>query len=224
MRAITGWQEARDEALARIRARDWAPGERIPDEVALAEAWGCARATVNRALRDLAEQGYLERRRKGGTRVPLTPVRRATLTIPIIRQDIEERGQKPGYRLLSDLVETPPETLQQIMGTLPLRHIRALHLADDAPYCLEDRWLNPAVSEDVDFTALSPNEWLVGNVSYSEGTLAFHALPADAAHAEALNCAPGTALLALDRSTRAETPITWVRLTYAPGHRVEAGL
>ena len=224
MKAITGWQEARDEALARIRARDWAPGERIPDEAALAEDWGCARATVNRALRDLAEQGYLERRRKGGTRVPLTPVRRATLTIPIIRQDIEERGQMPGYRLLSDTVEPAPEALQAVMGTLPLRHICALHLADEAPFCLEDRWLNPTVADGVDFTALSPNEWLVGNVSYAEGTLAFHALTADAAQAQALNCPPGTALLALDRSTRAETPITWVRLTYAPGHRVEAGL
>jgi GntR family transcriptional regulator, histidine utilization repressor len=46
---------------------------------------GCARATVNRALRDLAEAGLLERRRKGGTRVPLTPVRKATFEIAIIR-------------------------------------------------------------------------------------------------------------------------------------------
>ena len=45
----------------------------IPGEEALAREFGCARATVNRALRDLAEAGVLERRRKAGTRVALQP-------------------------------------------------------------------------------------------------------------------------------------------------------
>ena len=107
--AITGWQAARDEALRRIRARDWPPGSRIPDEADLAAEWGVARATVNRALRDLADAGYLDRRRKGGTRVPVTPVRMATFAISIIRHDIEARGQVPGYRLLSDRIAPVPE-------------------------------------------------------------------------------------------------------------------
>lgn len=219
-----GWQEVRDEALRRIRARTWPPGDRIPDEAALADELGCARATVNRALRDLAEAGLLERRRKGGTRVPLTPVRRAVLSIPIIRQDIADRGLEPGYRLLADRIEPAPEAVRQAMGDGPLRHVQALHTADGAPFCLEDRWLNPEVAAGVGFENLSANEWLVGNVSYAEASLSFAALPADAALAGALGCGAGAALLVLERATRAETPITWVRLVYAPGHRVEAGL
>ena len=219
----SGWQQVRDEALRRIRARVWAPGDRIPDEAALAAELGCARATVNRALRDLAEAGLLERRRKGGTRVPLTPVRRAVLTIPIIRQDIAERGQTPGYRLLTDRIEPAPEAVREAMGDVPLRHVQALHLAEGAPFCLEDRWLNPAVAPGVTFEHLSANEWLVGNVSYAEASLTFAALPADAPMAGALRCAEGAALLVLERATRGEAPITWVRLVYAPGHRVEAG-
>ncbi len=225
MSGATGWQDVRDEALRRIRARIWAPGDRIPDEAALAAELGCARATVNRALRDLAEAGHLERRRKGGTRVPLTPVRKATFAIAIIRQDIAARGQRPGYRLLGDGLAPVPEPLWPLLGPGPMRHITALHLADEAPFCLEDRWLNPALAEGVAFDRISANEWLVGNVSFTEGTLAFHALAADAGLAQRLACPPGSALLTLDRVTRAETgPITWVRLVYAPGHRVEAGL
>ena len=59
-----GWGEIRVEVLRRIRERIWPPGELIPSEEALAVEFCCARATVNRALRELAEAGVLERRRK----------------------------------------------------------------------------------------------------------------------------------------------------------------
>jgi GntR family histidine utilization transcriptional repressor len=87
-----GWEDIRAEVLRRIRVRDWPPGGLIPTEETLAQEFGCARATVNRALRELAGAGVLERRRKAGTRVALLPVRKATLEIPVIRQEIEARG------------------------------------------------------------------------------------------------------------------------------------
>ena len=68
-------------------------GHDHPDRGGAGAEFGCARATVSRALRDLAEAGVLERRRKAGTRVALHPVRRATLDIPVTRQEIEGRGQ-----------------------------------------------------------------------------------------------------------------------------------
>ncbi len=77
MKQAATWQSIRAEGLRRIHDGLWAPGARIPDEADLAGEFGCARATVNRALRSLAEDGFLERRRKGGTRVALTPVRKA---------------------------------------------------------------------------------------------------------------------------------------------------
>ena len=55
--------------MRRIHARDYAPGANIPGEVELAGEFGVARATVNRALRELSDEGILERRRNSGTRV-----------------------------------------------------------------------------------------------------------------------------------------------------------
>ena len=72
--------------------RIWKPGELIPNEADLAIEFGCARATVNRALRALAETGILDRRRKAGTRVALHPVRKVTLEIPIIRHEVEQKA------------------------------------------------------------------------------------------------------------------------------------
>jgi len=82
---LRNWQGVREEVLRRIHARVWAPGDLLPTETELAAEFGCARTTVNRALRTLAESGLLDRKRKAGTRVVRHPVRKATLSIPVIR-------------------------------------------------------------------------------------------------------------------------------------------
>mgnify|MGYP002630491186 CR=1 FL=1 len=230
MSTIT-WQSVQAEALRRIRSREWPPGGQIPHEADLAEELGCARATVNRALRDLAEAGLLERRRKAGTRVPLNPVRKATLDIPIIRQDIEARGLAYGYKLLSrNEAPAPPEILSQLSlkKSSQMIHILALHLADNHPFCLENRWVNPVAVPEItktDLSTISANEWLVQNAAFSAGDFAFGALAAPAHIAKALDCATGAALFTVERTTWAGSlPITSVRLCYAPGYRMLAAI
>lgn len=224
------WRAVRAEAVRRIREREWPPGSRIPDEVELAAELGCARATVNRALRDLATDGYLERRRKGGTRVPETPVRKAVFEIAVIRQDVEMRGHRHGYRLLEDAPLAAPDDIATALalptGTI-LRHVRALHLADETPFCLEIRWLNPALvpPERAVFDTISANEWLLRNLAYSAGTFGFFAHAADRDLAALLGCPEGAALLAMDRTTFMDAvPITAATLIYAPGHRLATSM
>ena len=73
--AMRSTEAGRDAAIIGRRRRDWPPGALIPGEEALAQEFGVARATVNRALSELARAGVLERRRKAGTRVAAgTPV------------------------------------------------------------------------------------------------------------------------------------------------------
>lgn len=162
---INNWQAVQNEVLRRIHARLWKPGDFIPNEVDLADEFGCARATVNRALRSLADAGVLDRRRKAGTRVALHPVSKATLEIPVIRLEIEERGHAYGYALLDQETTTAPPCINAMMDVLPdtpLCHVTALHEADDKPYVIEDRWVNlTAVSQakSIDFGNISPNEY-----------------------------------------------------------------
>ncbi len=223
---MTGWEDVRAEVLRRIRARDWAPGALIPGEEALAVEFGVARATVNRALRDLAEAGLLERRRKAGTRVALLPVRRATLEIPVIRQEVEARGQKHSFRLLAMADAVPPVPVASQLGWGPglaKLYLETLHLANGKPYAHETRWLEPAVLPDPppDFSGVSANEWLVTHVAYATGDIAFSAEAADARCAEVLGVAPGAALFVTERTTfSAQGAITFVRLVHAPGYRL----
>jgi GntR family histidine utilization transcriptional repressor len=222
------WQGIRAEAMRRINERIWPPGELIPGEVELAEEFGCARATVNRALRELADEGLLERRRKAGTRVVRDPVRKARLDIAIIRLEVEGRGMAYRFDLLEEGRAKPPAGVAAAIGLAgrpELMHLRTLHLADDRPFAYEDRWLDPRVVPEidgVDLGTVSINEWLVRNVPYSYGDIALSAANADAQEAAHLGTGVGAALFVVERTTwKGDAAVTAVRLAYAPGYRLK---
>jgi len=228
-RSGTGWRAVRDEVRRRIASGKWGPGQLIPGESALAREFGCARATVNRALRELAADGLLCRKRRVGTRVAASPERRAILRIPLIREEIAALGLGYSYRLITRERRVPPEAIRaglELPAGVAALSVQALHLGDGTPCVLEDRWVDlrtvPAIAE-ADLAQVSANEWLVRNVPLAEGRIAILALAADAGVAARLGCAPGSALIAIERQTQIEAgPVTVARLTYRPGHRIES--
>ena len=213
---MLGWQDVQAEALRRIQSRAWPPGGLIPNEAELATELGCARATVNRALRALAEDGWLERRRRAGTRVALSPQRRAQMSVPVIRQEVEALGKIYGHRVLSRKVDKASLLIQ------------TLHLADTQPYAVEDREINlttlPA-AKDADFAVLSANEWLVQNAPFDRGTMEYLAEAASDFEVQHLGCAPAAPLMILRRETFSEVGlITRLRMAYAPGRAVRLNI
>lgn len=221
------FRDVKADLLNKITQGIYPPGSLMPNEVELAQSYDCARATVNRAMRELAEEGLIERRRKAGTRVRMAPVREARFGIPLVRREIEDRGASYGYRLLEREVLPAPDWLRRRFGLVEgaeAVHLTCLHLADETPYQFEDRWINLAMlpnAAEADFTASGPNEWLVSEVPYSDAQISFLAVQADAALAERLACAQGAALFRVERSTWWEgEAITYVQLTFREGHRM----
>jgi GntR family histidine utilization transcriptional repressor len=217
------------EVRRRIVEREWRQGDRIPDEADLATEFGAARATVNKALQVLADEGLLDRRRRAGTRVALNPVRKATFTIPIIREQIERAGMAYDHRVVSRRRTPAPAAMASRLALpegAPLIHLRTVHYGDGRPFQLEDRWLNPAAVPEVaavDFRLVNANEWLVRNAPYLRADLAFHAENASARDARLLGTEAGRALLLLERTTWNERgAITTVRLACHPGYVMTA--
>ncbi|MGL4322245.1 MAG: GntR family transcriptional regulator, partial [Paracoccaceae bacterium] len=171
---MTGWEDIRTQVQARIRDGIWPLGSAIPNEEDLAQEFGCARATVNRALRALAAKGVLERKRKGGTRVLAMPLRKATLSIPVIRAEVEALGRVYSHKII-----------WQDTGPGNVMHLETLHLADAKPFAHEVRELHLDVLPPMpDLRAISVNEWLVTTVTYATGEITFSAMGADAGQAK----------------------------------------
>ncbi len=222
------WQSVRDEVQRRIQTRVWPMGGLLPKEEDLAQELGCARVTVNRALRHLAEQGILNRKRKSGTRVAEFPARNVRFRIPILREEIEAQGAVYSYALLlrAQLAPPPPVRAAMQMKDAPALHLQSLHLADARPFVFEDRWINLATvpeAERVDFETLSANEWLVGHAPFTAGDMSFGAVRLDHPMAKALGAHEGDSSLTNERLTwDGAQSVTHVTLTYAPGHRIQS--
>ncbi len=224
-----GFRDVKREMFERIRSAEWGPGALLPGEVELAAAFGCARATVNRAMQELSDDGIIERRRKGGSRVKLAPVRQVTFEIPRVRAEIEAKGAIYRYDLISSTVGTAPKWLSVRLALPPksqVRHVACLHYADGAPYQFEDRWINLAAvphAQGADFSTIGPNEWLVREVPYTFAEVRFSSAAADGPVAAFLKTTPGAPLFLVERTTwLSATPVTNVRLYFAPGYQMVA--
>ncbi|GLO72334.1 GntR family transcriptional regulator [Phaeobacter inhibens] len=228
-RTKTGFQDVRDEVLKRIQDRVWGQGDLLPTEQDLAEEFGCARATVNRALRELADRGIIDRKRKSGTRVAVLPVKQAKLEITLTRQLVEDRNAIYRYALVHREEISAPGWLAsqlQLAADTPVLHIRAMHYGDNQPFQFEDRWINiaavPSVSE-ADFSTVGPNEWLLAEVPFSTAELSFGAIAADAALAEYLACPIAAPLFQMERTTWFQAqPVTFVRMSFHPGYQMRS--
>lgn len=219
------YRDIKAAVIRRIRTGRWPPGSQIPGEVELAVDFGCARATVNRALRELAEDGLLDRRRKAGTRVAAARRRTARFEIPRVQAEVEAAGKAYGYCLLHREVAAPPTQLMADPGLSGrCLHVVSLHTADGAPFQYEDRWVDlqvvPAI-EGADLESTSANAWLVAHVPFSDAEMTFGAATADADAARYLELPAGTPVFEAVRITRLDgRPVTHARMVHGPDYRL----
>ena len=222
------WQDIRDRIRANIQNRKWLPGQLIPGEAALAQQFGCARTTVNRALRELAVTGVIDRKRKAGTRVAMQRTRRVSADIPIIRREVEAQGKQYKARVLAQKVRIPARQIRQTMslgGAQRVMFLRTLHLADAVPFAYEERWINTATIPEiklVDLHTISANEWLVQHVPFTRGGFTVEAVTAKRQVTTALELSSQSTLLRSCRDTWIDAQsVTLVWLYYPPGYRLQ---
>ena len=213
----------KNDLLDRIRQGELRPGDKIDHEETIAEQYGCARATVHRAIRELAEEGYVERKRRAGTRVASAGARSTRVTIPLVRQQVEARGATYRFTMLEQRVEVPTGAARAALGLdadAKALFLSSLHFANDQPFQLEERWINlDAVPEaqTASFETINPNEWLLQTSPYTEAAHFFSATNATKEQAQHLGIQTGDALFLIERQTQLNSKsITFARLLH-PG-------
>jgi len=73
------WQQIRRAIARPIVTGQWPPGTRIPAELDLTKRFRTSRMTVGKAVQSLAQEGFVERKRKLGTVVADGPHERPSL-------------------------------------------------------------------------------------------------------------------------------------------------
>ena len=172
-------------------------------------------------MRELAQEGILERCRKAGTRVVMPVGRSAKFEIPQIRLEIEETGATYRYALLLREVTVPPANIRSKLETsqgIRSLHLHCQHYSNEDPFQFEDRWINLKSipeAEQEKFEEINPNEWLVNHVPWTNAEHILSATNADLEQAELLPLAEHDALFIIQRRTwLKENLVTNVRLYY----------
>lgn len=216
-------QRIRGDIEKKIRSGKWPPGHRIPFEHELVVQYDCSRMTVNKALTTLAEAGMIERRRRAGSFVsrPHPYIEQVALDIPDIPVEVAKRGHVYRFQLLGRRLRKPRRRMEhemQIAEGGQLIALQSLHLADEMPFALEERVVNPVAVPQVleqDFKGTAPGSWLLEHVPWTHAQHRISAVGANEAQAELLRVPSGTACLMLDRQTwRGERPVTFVRQVF----------
>ena len=223
----TSYHDVKAAVLDRIRKNIWPPGASLPGEIELAEEFGCARATVNRAMRELVNEGVIDRRRKAGTRVKSSPSRKAEFLIPLVREEIVKTGAQYRYVLVDRKTIVAPGWLQaqiNIPKGQKVLHLRCMHYAANRSYQFEDRWINLGAVPDAanqSFEDIGPNDWLVSRVPFTEGELTFSATNATLEIADYLNISEGDAIFTVERTTWLESAsVTYARLYFSRDYKM----
>ena len=223
------YEQVKEHITRRIQDGTWPAGHRLPSEHELVAQFGISRMTINRALRELVEQGRIVRVAGVGSFVAENKPQSTLLQIANIASEIRARGHDYGYQLLSaERVAASPD----VAAWLDLRagesvfHSTCLHLEDGVPVQLEDRYVSPRVVPDYleqNLAATPPSDYLVRHVPFDQIEHLVDAVLPTAEQADCLDMAAADPCLLLTRRTWTRTvPVTVVRCLH-PASRYRLG-
>ena len=223
------YQQIKQTIQRRIESGDWTAGQKLPSENDLVVALDVSRMTINRALRELTQQGLIKRVHGLGSFVAEAPRHASLIELQDIALEIAQHGKRHSSQVLGlDAVSAQPDVAVQM--ELPtgskIYYLRAVHHQDDLPIQLESRYVNPAVMPgfiDQDFTGITATAYLLQQFKPDEMEHRVRAVMPDQPVRDLLAMQDSEPCLQLIRRTWSnDQVVTFVTLTY-PGDRYELG-
>ena len=222
---VPAYEQVKAHIRQRIGSGEWRPGDTVPSEAALIQQFSISRMTANRALRELAAEGLVDRVQGSGTRVAQLHRISSRLTIRDIHEEVAERGHVHTTRVLLVARE---KASAELAGSLGVRtgasifHTVLVHLENSVPIQYEDRYVNPAAAPDyldTDFTQTSPTLHLLQNAPLTEASYSIEACTPSAEEARELAIKRSDPCLVMMRRTVSGANVASVARLVYPGSR-----
>ncbi|MGZ4594099.1 MAG: GntR family transcriptional regulator [Actinomycetes bacterium] len=197
------------------------PGQRLDNEIDLADRYGLSRPTMRKAIEELVNKGLLVRKRGVGTQVVHGQVKRP-VELSSLYDDLSKSDQRPATRVVSLATVAADEEVATALGIAPGSSVVAferLRFARDQPLAILHNWLPPDLGA-LSVEALAEHglyELLRGfGVHMRIANQRIGAAAASAAQARLLDVRKGAALLTMQRTTYDDTgrPIELGRHVY----------
>lgn len=226
-RSTPRYQQLKDFIIEQISTGVLQPDDRVPSENELVESKQVSRMTANRALRELNDEGYVERVAGRGTFVSDYRARSHLVEVHNIADEISARGHAHASRVLRQSRQRArgeiAKALHVDQGTAVF-HLLLIHTENGVPIQLEDRHVLASFAPQClqqDFTAETPSAYLTDIAPLQEAEQAVRASLPNAAVRQHLGIGDDEACLVVLRRTWSKgRPVTFARLHH-PGSRYE---
>lgn len=221
------YQRLKESIISRISSGELKPLDRVPSEHELVASAGVSRMTANRALRELNDEGYVERVAGVGTFVADLKAASHVLEVWNIADEVRSRGHEHRSTVLK--LEARPaapaiaEALHVPAGS-SVNHVFLVHFENDVPIQLEDRYATVDFAPDFlaqDFQTVTPSAYLSSISPLQEAEHVVRAKMPSARIRKLLKMKSDEPCLLVTRRTWVQArPVSFARL-YNPGNRFE---
>lgn len=222
---LPAYEQVKAWIRGHIASGRWRPGDPVPSEAALMQRFGVSRMTANRALRELAGEGLVDRVQGSGTTVAQLHRISSRLTIRDIHEEVAERGHVHTTRVLHAAREKAPADVARALGLragTAVFHTVLIHMENGVPIQYEDRYVNPAAAPgylDTDFTRVSPTLHLLQHAPLTEASYSIEAALPSAEEARELAVKGTEPCLVMRRRTVSGANVASVARLVHPGTR-----
>lgn len=221
------YQQLKDFIIEQIASGQLQPDDRVPSENDLVGSMSVSRMTANRALRELTDEGYVERIAGRGTFVSDYRSRSHLLEVHNIADEIKRRGHVHASRVLRQSRQHARGEVAKALHVQPgsdVFHLLLVHYENASPIQVEDRHVLASFAPDClqqDFEAVTPSTYLTGISPLQEAEQAVRAAVPNRAVQRRLEMPDSEPCLVIIRRTwSGGKPVTFARLHH-PGARYE---
>lgn len=217
------YQQLKDLIITRISSGELGPNDRVPSENELVESMSVSRMTANRALRELTDEGYVERIAGRGTFVSDFRSRSHVLEVHNIADEIQRRGRRHScdvIRISRQHARGEVARALHVDQGVDVFHLLLVHHEDGTPIQVEDRHIlaefAPGCAEQ-DFHIVTPSAYLTAISPLQEAEQIVRAQMPNAAMRTRLQIPDNEPCLVVVRRTWSHgRPVTFARLHH-PG-------
>jgi GntR family histidine utilization transcriptional repressor len=225
--ALPRYQQLKQQIIGQISRGELKPRHRVPSENDLVGSTGVSRMTANRPLRELNDEGYVERVAGVGTFVADLQAASHVLEVKNIADEIESRGHRHSATVICCERQDAAEDIAKILRIgrgEPVFRLLLVHRENELPVQLEDRYIVAAFAPDClqqDFALQTPSAWLTAIAPLQEAEHRVRAAMPSAETREHLQLADGEPCLVVIRRTWSHgRPVSFAHLHH-PGSRFE---
>ena len=221
------YQQLKDYIIERISTGELKPYDRVPSENELVHAMNVSRMTANRALRELTDEGYVERIAGRGTFVADYRSQSHVLEVKNIADEIAARGHEHSAKVVRQSRQRARGNVARALHLeqgADVFHLTLVHSENGQPIQVEDRHVVADFAPEClaqDFSRVTPSAYLTSIAPLGEAEQVVRAQLPNAAVRRHLHMRDDEPALVVIRRTWVDgRPVTFARLHHA-GSRYE---